>query len=269
MTRREQRTTTPEDPHAPRTAGDYPADYFLHHCDGGEAFRRSRGEELPPRLAYPLRLADPRPGLRLLDLGCGRGELAWRAARRGALALGLDFAPAALELARSLPPQPGLAFARAELTALPLPENVFDLALMLDVVEHLTPAQLRTALREAHRALKPGGRLLVHTMPNTWYYRWGYPLYRRVQAARGVDLPRDPRARWGYSHLHVNEQNPLKLRAALREAGFRPRVWLRSVQDYADEPNPAARFVIRLLTRLPGLRLIFCNDIFALGVKPQ
>ena len=140
---------------------------------------------------------------------------------------------------------------------------------MLDVVEHLTPEQLATALREAHRLLKPGGRLIVHTMPNTWYYRWGYPLYRRVQAARGVNLPRDPRARWGYAHLHVNEQNPLKLRAVLRQAGFRGRVWLRSTQDYPQEANPLVRAIMRLLTYLPGLRLIFCNDVFAMGIKPQ
>jgi len=259
----------------PRTAvsrlspNDYTQEYYLTECDGYEEFLATRGTDLPARLALPLEIADIHSNERVLDLGCGRGELAWRCAHRGAFAWGLDYAPAALTLARSLPAQPRLAFGRADLTALPIASETFNLAFLLDVVEHLTPDQLRAALQEAHRALKPGGRLIVHTMPNTWYYRWGYPLYRWVQSARGQNLPRDPRARWGYSHLHVNEQSPLRLRAALRACGFQTRVWLRSTQDYQQETNPLARAVMRLLTRLPGLRLIFCNDIFAVGIKPR
>jgi len=40
---------------------------------------------------------------------------------------------------------------------LPFEPGTFDRVLMLDVVEHLYPAELAEALREARRVLKPGG----------------------------------------------------------------------------------------------------------------
>ena len=104
---------------------------------------------------------------------------------------------------------------------------------MLDVVEHLHPHELARVLDEVHRVLRPGGQLIAHTMPNLWYYRWGYPLYRVVQRLRGQHLPTNPRERWSYSEVHVNEQTPLSLYRVLRQSNFATRFWLRSTQTYA------------------------------------
>src|SRR5213593_4360396 len=48
-----------------------------------------------------LKLANPRPGQRALDLCCGTGDLALRLARRGAAVIGLDFSESMLEVAKS------------------------------------------------------------------------------------------------------------------------------------------------------------------------
>jgi predicted SAM-dependent methyltransferase len=139
---------------------------------------------------------------------------------------------------------------------------------MLDVVEHLHPHELDTVLGEVIRILRTGGRLIVHTMPNLWYYRYGYPLYRMMQYLRGQSLPVDPRDRWPYAHVHVNEQDPKRLGRTLTLAGFRSRVWLRTTQSYAYEKNRFVRMGMEILTRWVPFRWLFCNDIFAIGTKP-
>jgi SAM-dependent methyltransferase len=139
---------------------------------------------------------------------------------------------------------------------------------MLDVVEHLYPTELHRALCDLRRVLKPGGRLIIHTMPNTWYYRFGYPAFRFVERIRGKRLPADPRDRWAYLHeVHVNEQNLFLLRRELRRAGFSARVYLRSVQSYTEEPNRLVRRIMRLLATMYPFRWIFCNDLFAVATK--
>ena len=132
-----------------------------------------------------------------------------------------------------------------------------------------SPNELDRALAECFRALAPGGRLLIHTMPNLWYYRYGYPLYRLAMRLRGKRLPADPRDRYRYTrHVHVNEQTLPALSRSLRRAGFRARVRLHNLQDFANESSAAVRAVNRFLVNVYPLAWIFCNDIVALATKP-
>jgi SAM-dependent methyltransferase len=253
-------------------AGTYSREYFLTECDGHDEYLSGR---LPHRLETALRLAGPLSGKRVLDVGCGRGEAVLYCARAGAFACGVDYSHDALQLAgqgavRDQSQSGRAHWQRADARYLPFKDSTFDLIVLLDIVEHLYPAELRTALRDVHRILKADGSLIVHTMPNLWYYRVGYPLYRLVQRLRGRRLPRDPRARWQFvSTVHVNEQDPLRLGRALREAGFAARVWLQPTQSYDEEHNPAVRSVMRFLAYSYPFRWVFCDDIFALAKKPR
>ncbi len=149
---------------------------------------------------------------------------------------------------------------------IPLEDESIDIAFMLDIVEHLEPEELDSALREVCRVLRVGGRLIVHTMPNLWYYALGYPLYRAFRRLYGVDLPRDPRDRWSYKEVHVNEQTPLSLGRALRANGFRSRVYLMNTQQYLHEKR-LMRWGMRVVAGFPIIKLVFCNDIFAVAEK--
>jgi len=246
---------------------DYTQEYYLSECDGHEEFSTSLGKSLPTRLSHPLEIADIQPGQRVLDVGCGRGELALHCAQKGALVWGLDYAPAALTLAQSLSAPPNMAIQLALASQLPIASESIDVVFMLDIVEHLNSEDLRAALWEARRTLKPGGQIIIHTMPNLWYYNYGYPIYRLTQRFRGHNLPKNPRARWRFAHLHVNEQTPLTLRAAMLESNFQPQIWLESTQNYRNETNPIVKLIMKTLTRIYPFKWVFCNDIFAIGTK--
>lgn len=246
-------------------AEEYDTTYFLRECEGYEEYLRSGGTELPRCLLAALALAGDLKDVRLLDVGCGRGELLRYAANQGAIPTGLDYSMDALKLAAPILDGTNASLLRANVRQLPFVEGSFDLILALDLVEHLHPHELDDMLREAYRLLVPGGRLIVHTMPNLWYYRYGYPLFRAVQRLRGVQLPRDPHER--SRRVHVNVQSLTTLSGSLRRAGFRARVWLQDTQEYKQESNRVMRFAYRVLASVYPLRWIFCNDLFAVATR--
>lgn len=247
-------------------------------------FVESEGRRLRPRLARSLALARLGPGTHLLDLGCGRGEVALHAALRGARVTAVDYSPDCVRLTqdakRFLPPDraASVAVSLADATALPFPDETFDRVTALDVVEHLYPWQLDAAMAEMRRVLKPDGFAVIHTVPNRWALSVGYPLLRLIRPS----LPRDPRT--DYEHqVHINEQDVLSLSATLRRAGLRSRVWLENLTlrqarwqansdafkdvrgaSYSFFRHPVVRLAARLALLTP-LRLLACNDIYAIA----
>jgi ubiquinone/menaquinone biosynthesis C-methylase UbiE len=262
-------------PHPQSISGEeYTKEYFETCCEGYEEFNSSHGEVLPLRLSIPLKLANIKPGMNVVDIGCGRGELVMNCARLGAKIWGLDYAKEALFLAheiiedeRYIAYKNLMAIQLSNAGKLPFANGSIDLVFMLDIVEHLNTDELCLALNEVWRILNPNGRLIVHTMPNLWYYRFGYPLFRIVQLVKGIKLPTDPRARWEYSHVHINEQDPRKLRNAMETSKFNAKIWLYPTQNYQYEHNPFIRLSMKFLSRVYPFRWIFCNDIFAIGTK--
>jgi SAM-dependent methyltransferase len=99
---------------------------------------------------------------RILDAGCGSGRNMVELARYG-IVTGVELSPLAIEAARSREVGEVLA---GSITDMPLPADSFDLAVCLDVIEHLEDD--RGALRELRRLVAPGGALVV-TVPA---YQW-------------------------------------------------------------------------------------------------
>ena len=240
MANRNQRPSLPSDL--------YTEEYFLTACEGYEEWQRSEGEHLSRRLASAFEVASVEPGMAVLDVGCGRGEIIRHCARLGADAHGVDYAEVAVRMTRDLiaserqdPPPGRMSVARADAKKLPYPDAAFDRVLMFDIVEHLYPWELQDALLEVRRVLKPDGRLIVHTAPNQWYDAYAYPVVRLVRTlmGQGDRYPKNPR-QFGVAvneHVHVNEQSILSMRQTLSRAGFESRVWLDSPpQDRAEGP---------------------------------
>jgi len=247
----------------------YSTDYFLGECEGYSDFAKGR---VSPRLERALGYVDAGPGRRILDLGCGRGEATAWAARKGALVCGADYAAHALRIAQercSTTDGEGLILlVRADACALPFADGAFERVMMLDIVEHLYPWQLERTFTEVYRVLSTGGLLVVHTAPNLWYYRFGYPLFRIVQALRGIRLPRNPRARYRYhERVHVNEQSPTSLWRGLRRVHFGVRVWVDDSRLDTSALGGFLQRVVRLGLRIAPIRWVLASDVFAIAIK--
>lgn len=257
---------------APVSPDVYTEEYYLNCASGFSFFDETAGLELPPLLRRFLDRMGIEPGMRVLDVGCGRGEVALNAALRGAQATGIDYADAALGLARKLLAAHGgaaerVTLAKCDAKHMPFPDHTFDRALMLDVVEHLQPWELDLALAEVFRVLKPGGRLYVHTMPNLHFYRWVYPPLRVLaRVAQGKRLPRDPRSQYEHD-MHVNEQTPRMVREGLARAGFEPSVWF---SDFVRSPLDRGLLdrVVRGAGKRFPLRPVATFNIFAEARRP-
>jgi SAM-dependent methyltransferase len=103
---------------------------------------------------------------RILDAGCGSGRNMVALARRGAVT-GIELAEQSLAAARARDLGPVVPGSLDE--PLPFADGAFDLAVVLDVLEHV--ADDGAALRELARVLAPGGRLLVTVPQYGWL--WG------------------------------------------------------------------------------------------------
>jgi ubiquinone/menaquinone biosynthesis C-methylase UbiE len=99
-------------------------------------------------------LGKPLGGARLLDVCTGTGYLAAAAAKRGALAEGLDFSREMVERARAN--HPTVRFREGDAEQLPYDDRSFDHVLCAFGHLHLPNAD--QAIAEALRVLKPGGR---------------------------------------------------------------------------------------------------------------
>jgi len=123
--------------------------------------RRTRWTRM--RLANVRRLVDPRPGDKVLDLGCAAGSIAHFLSTFGCETVGVDDAPAAVAEARKLYPE--LTFELADGADLPFANGSFDKIVAVDLTEHLDDGTLDAMFSECFRILRTGGTLSVHT-PN-------------------------------------------------------------------------------------------------------
>jgi ubiquinone/menaquinone biosynthesis C-methylase UbiE/uncharacterized membrane protein YphA (DoxX/SURF4 family) len=105
---------------------------------------------------------------RLLDVGCGPGQVTLFIAESlpGTDVTGVDIAPTMIELARGhaakSPAVDRVRFEVADVAHLPFPDGTFDVVASTGSIKHW-PDQ-RAALRELHRVLVPGGRVLLAEM---------------------------------------------------------------------------------------------------------
>jgi len=106
-----------------------------------------------------------KPGMRMLDIGCGWGSLAIHAAREyGASVWGITLSEPQAELARERARDAGVED-RVEIRVMDyrdLREERFDAIASIGMVEHVGVAQIDDYAARIARALEPGGRVLNH-----------------------------------------------------------------------------------------------------------
>jgi 2-polyprenyl-3-methyl-5-hydroxy-6-metoxy-1,4-benzoquinol methylase len=149
-------------------------------------------------MEFPAHVLAELPAGRLLDMGCGAGDMLMLGQWMGWQVVGVDFDPIAVQFAQAR----GLPVRLGTLEAQSFPEGSFDAVLLSHVIEHVHDP--RGLLREIRRILAPGGRLLLST-PNA--SSWGHHVLRSDWPF--LDPPR-----------HLNIFSVPSLLRLCREAGF-------------------------------------------------
>ena len=170
---------------------------------------------------------------RILDLGCGNGELARRLARldfQGEY-IGLDFSPGLLTAAsQEIPDGVAISFLPADL-AQPgweagLPPGSFDLVVAFAVLHHLPGAEIRQqVLGTVRRLLVPNGHLVI----SNWQFLNSPRLRQRIQPWESIGLrteqvdPGDYLLDWrsgGTGLRYAHHFNPQELVQLAQACGF-------------------------------------------------
>lgn len=158
----------------------------------GSALGRQR------RALHTMFVGNGKPG-RLLEVGCGSGRFLNRMRDAGWTVQGIDFDPGA---AAHVERKYGIHVSVGSLADMHFPDAAYDVVAMSQVIEHVhDPLAL---LKQCHRVLRPGGRLVI-TTPNA--LSLAHRLYGRCW--RGLEPPR---------HLHVF--TPTALERSARAGGF-------------------------------------------------
>jgi ubiquinone/menaquinone biosynthesis C-methylase UbiE len=139
--------------------------------------------------AAGMELAPGRPGLRVLDVGCGTGSHLDRYLRRGSRVAGIDTSEAMLAVARRRLGR-GARLVAADAASIPFSSGGFDLVIAMTLLHELDPASRGGVLEEMMRVAAPGGRLLVIDHhpgrpqgPRGRFIRWSAAAIERIAGA--------------------------------------------------------------------------------------
>lgn len=191
---------------------------------GPEAYARWRASqlgEITERLERELilELVGDVKGRKVLDIGCGDGELALLLSKRGASVVGVDASGAMIEAAKAKAPRhdADIAFQVAQAQQLPFAAETFDVVTAITILCFVQDA--RPVFREVSRVLRPGGRFVIGELGkwSTW------AVQRRIRAWLGSPLWRRGRFRTA-GELRALAQNAGLSVQAVRGAIFYPRL---------------------------------------------
>lgn len=238
-------------------------------ADFVEARRRGQVKAKEEFLLRALRELPLGPTSRVLEVGCNDGRyLNTVAALFGCEGVGIDLSERSIAQAVAARPE-GLRtrFHVAQATRLPFADASFDVLLSFDVFEHLGHPGFIATLRECHRVLRPGGRLLVYVVSQKDTFTLHETLRRVSHGKLGVDD--------GEGHRYENFIHPDFFRSVATESGLKVRR-LTAYHGYwtllAEEclHNAAPRFVYRLFSFLdaPLVREEHGNGFLALCERP-
>lgn len=189
-----------------------------------------------PSDQFFLDLANESPHSRILDLGCGTGQITLALAEAGHSVTGIDPATASLDVARAKPRAEQITW--IEGTSAHAPAKTFNLALMTNhVAQFITnDAEWAALLADLHRALVPGGRLVFDSRDPAarGWEKWNptdsreqvqFPDGSEIETWTEVTDVSDELVTFVHHYVFSEAEEEMLSRATLR---FRPERTLRS-----------------------------------------
>jgi ubiquinone/menaquinone biosynthesis C-methylase UbiE len=219
----------------------YDKEYYETICLGSEEYKKSKGKTIHDRWKNLLKGLPVSNKTTILDVGCGRGDITLFLAQKAKLVVGVDYSKDGIALANKIKKnfpqaiQKKTQFKVMNVKKMDFKDNSFDIAICIDVIEHLYKDEVNEALSEIARILKKDGILFIHTGPNKILYDRTYKYYilpmnkfltkidQLVKRKKYASLPSDPRTPVE-KEQHVNEPTYYYLRSVLKRYGFTGKI---------------------------------------------
>jgi 2-polyprenyl-3-methyl-5-hydroxy-6-metoxy-1,4-benzoquinol methylase len=233
---------------------------------GSSRFRKKNIDFLRQR-DTALHLLDPKPGMKVLDIGCAQGPTMVYCGLQGATVYGVDLDARSIGIANDFLRRykvKGEAVC-TDASKMPFEDGFFDGVISSDFFEHVTQDVKVAILKETLRVLKPGGRAVIKT-PNLAYLTASLRFKQLKAIARlknpfGLFIPHTPGTD---DPQHIGLATRWSLRDAMIDAGF---------LNYTFSYSPLRRFgtnkaIEVLSTEIPVARDILSEDLLVVGYKP-
>lgn len=266
----------------------YTEDYYLKDCSGYDNWKQSGGKDLEPRFKRIVKEIPSVKNLRILDIGCGRGELAFWCAREGAKeVIGIDYSVNAIKLANEAKKhyekrvKDKVIFKVGDGKYLKIKAKSFDSVLLTEVLEHIYPEEQEIMFKEIYRVLRDDGFVFIHTAPSKWFndftYRfWCYPLSSLLvfinnmitgNKYSNIEKPNKIRSE-SHKIMHINEPDYFSLKKIFKKARLRGNIKSTNITISKPILSWKDRFYNLLvfmnpLSNLFPINILFGNDFYA------
>ncbi len=134
-----------------------------------QAFEKDADSALTGSLAADIKeYLDPQPGQNLLDAGCCANLASYRFDTWPSLYFGLDISTALIKAMQTFADKNRLsigALIAGPITDIPFPDDFFDIAMLIGVLEYVDLEYTQRSVKELHRVLKSGAKLVLD-IPN-------------------------------------------------------------------------------------------------------
>lgn len=197
-----------------------------------------------------LRVVQPKPGDRVVELGSARGDISFFLSGHCREVIGVDAAPEAIAMAERERNKLGIQNVRwleADVADLhDIESGSCDAVAAIDLVEHIDDATLSAMFSECRRILTPSGRLGIYTPDRAHYVE-------RLKAHDFIlrQFPQHIAVRFTGEYLRL-----------LHEAGFRV-----DLSTYSVSPFPGVRWIEKTLAPIPLLGPWFRYRILLSAVR--
>lgn len=192
--------------------------------DGADVVRTYQGLHFDKHIRLMRQHMALRPGMSVLDIGCGTGALLVELAAAGAVVTGIDTFEEAggidLEIVRARMRERGVTaeVRSGTAAALPFADNSFDIAVNIGMLEHIPPDVRRSVLPEMLRVVRPGGSLFLIAGPTTttpldqhvpghYFANW-LPRERKIEICRREGHRQFLEIPWGISRAELRNALP-------------------------------------------------------------
>jgi ubiquinone/menaquinone biosynthesis C-methylase UbiE len=202
--------------------------YYYDICLGSDVFKKSNGKQLDEQVKKKVEQLPVTKSMRVLELGCGRGDVALYLAKKAYSVDAIDYSVAGIKIAKSIQKkypkkiQEKVKFYVMEATELQFNTNQFDLVVLIDLIDHLNNNEQKKTMQEISRVLKKDGILFIRTCTNNILLSYVYKYYiypvnifltwldKKIKHVQYESLPKDPRTK-EQKIQHINESNYHKL----------------------------------------------------------